>query len=220
MAIRIKKGDSANLTLEKFSVGLGWHVNVDYSKCDFDLDVSAFMVNASGKIPTDDYLVFYNSEKRLKAEKEGKLTAPVEIVPYTLWKSNQEMREQSRPTDPNMAVIGSIDNEEGNDEGDAETLDIDLRKVPADINRIIICVSIYDAVARGGQNFSQVSNAYIRIYDPKTGKDEVIYDLTEDFATSVSVEFVELRRTGSSWEVKALGVGHKGEFDELVNKYA
>ena len=164
MAIRIKKGDSANLTLEKFSVGLGWHVNVDYSKCDFDLDVSAFMVNASGKIPTDDYLVFYNSEKRLKAEKEGKLTAPVEIVPYTLWKSNQEMREQSRPTDPNMAVIGSIDNEEGNDEGDAETLDIDLRKVPADINRIIICVSIYDAVARGGQNFSQVSNAYIRIY--------------------------------------------------------
>jgi len=221
MAIRIKKGDSANLTLEKFSVGLGWHVNEDATKIhDFDLDVSAFMVNASGKIPTDDYLVFYNSEKRLKAEKEGKLTAPVEIVPYTLWKSNQEMREQSRPTDPNMAVIGSIDNEEGNDEGDAETLDIDLRKVPADINRIIICVSIYDAVARGGQNFSQVSNAYIRIYDPKTGKDEVIYDLTEDFATSVSVEFVELRRTGSSWVVKALGVGHKGEFDELVNKYA
>ena len=178
------------------------------------------MVNASDKIPTDDYLVFYNSEKRLKAEKDGKLTAPVEIVPYTLWKSNDDMRAESRPTDPNMAVIGSIDNEKGDDNGDAETLDIDLRKVPADINRIIICVSIYDAVARGGQNFSQVSNAYIRIYDPDTKKDEVIYDLTEDFATSVSVEFVELRRTGSSWEVKALGVGHKGEFDELVNKYA
>ena len=59
MAIRIKKGDSANLTLEKFSVGLGWHVNEDATKIhDFDLDVSAFMVNASDKIPTDDYLVF------------------------------------------------------------------------------------------------------------------------------------------------------------------
>ena len=221
MAIRIKKGDSASLTLEKFSVGLGWHVNEDATKrYDFDLDVSAFMVNASDKIPTDDYLVFYNSEKRLKAEKNGKLTDPVEIVPYTLWKSNDDMREQSRPTDPNMAVIGSIDNEKGDDEGDAETLDIDLRKVPADINRIIICVSIYDATDRNRQNFGQVSNAYIRIYDPKTGKDEVIYDLTEDFSSCASVEFVELRRTGSSWEVKALGVGHKGEFDELVNKYA
>ena len=65
MAIKLKKDDSAQLTLQKFSVGLGWKVN-QISDEDFDLDVSAFMVTSSGKIPSDDYLVFYNSEKRLR----------------------------------------------------------------------------------------------------------------------------------------------------------
>lgn len=64
MAIRIQKGGSTEIRLEKFSVGLGWQVREDASaKDDFDLDVSAFMVDASSKIPADDYLVFYNSEK-------------------------------------------------------------------------------------------------------------------------------------------------------------
>ena len=217
MAIRIQKGGSTEIKLEKFSVGLGWQVREDASaKDDFDLDVSAFMVDASGKIPTDDYLVFYNSEKRLRADENGKLLTPIKIVPYTEWRSNDDMRAQSRPVDPEISVIGSIDNEEGDDEGDAE-----LSKVRPDIEKIIICVSIYDAKNRR-QNFGQVENAYVRIYSDgqeALGKEEIIYDLTEDFSTCASVEFVQLYRHNGSWKVKALGVGHHGEFDELVTKF-
>ena len=222
MAIRIQKGGSTEIKLEKFSVGLGWQVREDASaKDDFDLDVSAFMVDASGKIPTDDYLVFYNSEKRLRADENGRLISPIKIVPYTDWRSNDDMRAQSRPVDPEISVIGSIDNEEGDDEGDAETIDMQLSKVRSDIEKIIICVSIYDAKNRR-QNFGQVENAYVRIYSEGNnalGQEEIIYDLTEDFSTCASVEFVQLYRHNGTWKVKALGVGHNGEFDELVAKF-
>lgn len=222
MAIRIQKGGSTEIRLEKFSVGLGWQVREDASaKDDFDLDVSAFMVDASGKIPTDDYLVFYNSEKRLKADENGKLLSPIKIVPYTEWRNNNDMRAQSRPVDPEISVIGSIDNEEGDDEGDAETIDMELSKVRPDIEKIVICVSIYEAKKRR-QNFGQVENAYVRIYSEghdALGQEEIIYDLTEDFSTCASVEFVQLYRHNGAWKVKALGIGHNGEFDELVAKF-
>lgn len=221
MAIRIPKGVSTEIKLEKFSVGLGWQVREDASaKDDFDLDVSAFMVDASGKIPTDDYLVFNNSEKRLRADESGRLLTPIKIVPDTEWRSNVDMRAQSRPVDPEISVIGSIDNEKGGD-GDAETIDMELSKVRSDIEKIIICVSIYNAKNRR-QNFGQVENAYVRIYSDgheALGQEEYIYDLTEDFSTCASVEFVQLYRHNGTWKVKALGVGHNGEFDELVSKF-
>lgn len=225
MAIRIKKGGSTEIKLEKFSVGLGWQVREDASaKDDFDLDVSAFMVDATGKIPTDDYLVFYNSEKRLRVNKDGELIKPLKIVPFTDWKSNDDMRAESRPVDPEISVIGSLDDEgdeDHKDEGDAETIDMELSKVRNDIEKIIICVSIYDAKNRR-QNFGQVENAYVRIYSDgheSLGQEEIIYDLTEDFSTCASVEFVQLYRHNGSWKVKALGIGHHGEFDELVTKF-
>lgn len=221
MAIRIPKGVSTEIKLEKFSVGLGWQVREDApAKDDFDLDVSAFMVDASGKIPTDDYLVFNNSEKRLRADESGRLLTPIKIVPDTEWRSNVDMRAQSRPVDPEISVIGSIDNEKGGD-GDAETIDMELSKVRSDIEKIIICVSIYNAKNRR-QNFGQVENAYVRIYSDgheALGQEEYIYDLTEDFSTCASVEFVQLYRHNGTWKVKALGVGHNGEFDELVSKF-
>lgn len=219
MAIKLKKDDSAQLNLQKFSVGLGWKVN-ELPNENFDLDVSAFMVTSFGKIPTDDYLVFYNSELRLRANNLGELKQPLKIVPFTEWSNNVAMREESRPTDPEISVIGSIDNTIGGP-GDSETLDIDLSKVRADIERIIICVSIYEAKKRK-QNFGRVRNSYIRIYEEgksQMGEEEIRYDLSEDFSTSRCVEFVQLRKQGLNWRVEAMGLGHKGEFDELVGLY-
>ncbi|MCH5347347.1 MAG: TerD family protein [Muribaculaceae bacterium] len=216
MAINLKKESPQEISFKKFIVGLGWDIN-ELPNEDFDLDVSAFLIGANGKVLTDDYMVFYNSEKRLKADDDGNLIPPVKIVPSSHWRDNSQMRSQSRPTDPEISVIGSIDLEEGGE----ERLDIDLSNVRSDVHRIIICASIYDACNRR-QNFGRVENAYIRIcQEGKTGvgQETYRYDLTEDFSTSKSVEFVQLRRTGSQWEVEALGIGHKGELDELVSLY-
>lgn len=227
MPINLVKGQNHVLNMNIFHVGLGWDVNEDVSSYDFDLDVSAFMVNANHKIPTDDYLVFYNSEKRLKVYLEGKnkgeLVEPRKIYPYTAWISNDEMRAQSRPVDPEMSVIGSIDDEDGStsESGDDETMDIDLSRVRDDIQEIIITVSIHKYKERK-QNFGQVERAYVRLY--KQGQEfdnqgEFVYNLSEDFSTCASVEFCRLYRRNNEWKIQATGIGHHGGLEELVEKY-
>jgi tellurium resistance protein TerD len=65
MAITLKKGSKFNLSknepgLEKILVGLGWEMTTSVRP---DLDVSVFMLGANGKIPFDEYFIFYNNLK-------------------------------------------------------------------------------------------------------------------------------------------------------------
>lgn len=215
--INLVKGQNAQLDLNKFHVGLGWDVREDRtSSYDFDLDVSAFMVTKDKKVPSDDFLVFYNSEKRVRP---NDLTS---IVNASEWSSNDKLRTESRPVSPDLSVIGSIDDEDGStsDDGDDETMDIDLSKVSPEIEEIIICVSIYKYQERR-QNFGQVERAYVRLYKPGQGdgEGEYIFDLTEDYSVCASVEFCRLYRRDGAWKVQALGNGHRGGLEELVAKY-
>lgn len=215
MAIRLEKGENRKLDLNVFHVGLGWDVN-ENSGDDFDLDVSAFMITSTGKLLGDDYLVFYNSEKRVRPENLSK------IVSYTEFPNNEAMRKQSRPVDPELSVIGSIDDENGetSEDGDDETMDINLNKVNPKVSEIVICVSI-DKFEERHQNFGQVERAYVRLYKPgqAEGEGEFIYDLTEDFSACTAVEFCRIYRKDGDWKIKATGIGYKGGLQELLNKF-
>ena len=205
------------LDMNVFHVGLGWDVNEGASPYDFDLDVAAFMIGSNKKTPGDDYLVFYNSDKRVKPNDLKT------IVPSSLWSNNDDLRHESRPVDPELSVIGSIDDEDGqtSEDGDDETMDINLNKVRPDIQEIVICVSIYEWQKRK-QNFGQVERAYVRLYKPGNdaeGKEDYRYDLTEDFSACASVEFCRLYRYNGAWKVQATGIAHKGGLEELVAKY-
>lgn len=223
MPINLVKGQNAVLNMNVFHVGLGWDVNEGASERDFDLDVAAFMIDSQKKILSDDYLVFYNSEKRVKPDDLKK------IVPSTRWSCNDEMRHESRPVDPELSVIGSIDDENGqtSEDGDDETMDIDLNKVREDVQEIIITVSIYEWKERK-QNFGQVERAYVRLYKPGNdadGKEDYRYDLTEDFSDCTSIEFCRFYRHNGTWKVQATGIGHKddvkdkGGLEGLIAKY-
>ena len=216
MAIRLEKGENRKLDLNIFHVGLGWDVN-NNSDEDFDLDVSAFMITESGKILSDDYLVLYNSEKRVRPSNLNK------IVLDTEFSSNEAMRHESRPVDPDLSVIGSLDDEDGetSEDGDDETMDINLNRVNPNITEIVICVSIHKFAERK-QNFGQVERAYVRLYKPGQveGEGEFIYDLTEDFSACTAVEFCRIYRKNGEWKIKATGIGYKGGLQDLVNKFA
>lgn len=225
MSLNLVKGQSDKLNnLNLFHIGLGWDVREDTSDYDFDLDVSAFMIGKTKKVIGDDYVVFYNSESRLKVDSNGNLIKPLSIVNASYWgNDNDRMRKESRPVDPEMSVIGSLDDEDGStsDDGDDETMDIDLSKVNSNIEEIIICVSIYDYEKRR-QNFGQVERAYVRLFRPgkeNMGEEEYIYDLTEDFSAAHAVEFCRLYRHNGIWKIQALGIGHKGGLEELVAKF-
>lgn len=65
MAISLQKGGRFNLTktepaLKKIYIGLGWAMKPGHS---LDLDASVFMLNATGKLPQDEYFIFYNNLK-------------------------------------------------------------------------------------------------------------------------------------------------------------
>lgn len=64
MAINLIKGENINLSKEapnlvNVMVGLGWEVRSSDGD-DFDLDASAFMLGANGKVRSDADFIFYN----------------------------------------------------------------------------------------------------------------------------------------------------------------
>ena len=82
----------------------------------------------------------------------------------------------------------------------------------------VFTVTIHEASVRK-QNFGQVHNSYIRIYDANTNKDIARYDLDEDFSIETAVEFGRLYKRNGEWKFEAMGVGYKGGLQYFVDKY-
>lgn len=101
------------------------------------------------------------------------------------------------------------DNLTGVGEGDDEIISVDVRRVPPDIQKIVFVVSIYDAVARG-QNFGQVSRAFIRVVDANTNQEICRFDLTEEASMINCMIFGEVYRYGGEWKFRAIGQGVQG----------
>ena len=122
---------------------------------------------------------------------------------------------------PDGAVKSSGDDRTGgnSDVGDDETLIVDLGRVNPKVEEILFTVTIHKAEERH-QNFGQVKNAYIRIYNNVNQEEIAKYDLEEDFSTETAIEFGRLYRKGASWHFEALGMGYKGGLQFFVDKYA
>lgn len=110
---------------------------------------------------------------------------------------------------PSGSVEHMGDNLTGAGEGDDEQIKVNLSAVPPEISRIAFTVTIYDAETRR-QNFGQVNNAFIRIYNEVTGEELVRYDLGEDFSIETAAVFGELYKNGSEWKFNAIGSGYQG----------
>lgn len=69
MSVTLNKGGNVSLSkvapnLRQIAVGLGWDARAT-SGADFDLDASALMVGANGKILSDSHFVFFNNLRSL-----------------------------------------------------------------------------------------------------------------------------------------------------------
>ncbi|MBH1970986.1 TerD family protein [Moraxellaceae bacterium AER2_44_116] len=116
------------------------------------------------------------------------------------------------------SVVHGGDNRTGAGDGDDETIIIDLSKMPADVEKVAVCVVIYDAEGRK-QNFGQVSRAYVRILNDANQQEVARYDLSEDGSTEAAMIFGEVYRNGSDWKFKAVGQGFKGGLGPLAGSY-
>lgn len=185
--VSLSKGANVSLTktdpsIKRVLVGLGWDARSTDGQ-DFDLDASAFLLSASGKVRSPADFIFYNN----LASVEG-------------------------------SVKHTGDNRTGEGDGDDESLKINLDLVPADVAKIVFVVTIHDAAARG-QNFGQVSGAFIRLVNEDTQKEVARYDLSEDASTETAMLFAELYRHNGEWKFKAIGQGYKGGLSSVCAEY-
>jgi tellurium resistance protein TerD len=110
---------------------------------------------------------------------------------------------------PDGTVESSGDDRTGgnSDGGDDETLTVDLTKMDPKIDQIIFTVTMYEALKRK-QNFGQVRNSYIRIYDDITQEEICKYELGEDFSIENCIEFGRLYKRDGHWKFEAMGQGY------------
>jgi tellurium resistance protein TerD len=187
MALSLSKGGNLSLTktdpsLSKILVGLGWDPRAT-DGAQFDLDASAFLLNAAGKVRGEQDFIFYN---------------------------------QLKSADGSVEHTG--DNRDGEGDGDDESIKVDLSRVPGDIEKISITVTIHEAQVRG-QSFGQVGNAFIRIVNDVTGVEVVRFDLAEDASTETAMVFGELYRNNGEWKFRAVGQGYAGGLGAMCGQY-
>lgn len=116
------------------------------------------------------------------------------------------------------SVAHSGDNRTGAGDGDDETISIALDKVPADVDKIVVAVTIHEAASRK-QNFGMVSKAFIRCINADNNGEIARYDLTEDGSTEAAMIFGEVYRNGSDWKFRAVGQGFNGGLGPLASSY-
>ena len=119
---------------------------------------------------------------------------------------------------PEGSVEHTGDNRTGEGDGDDEAVKINLAKVPADVQKIAITVTIHDAESRG-QNFGQVQNAFIRVVNDQTNVEIVRFDLNEDYSTETAMIFGELYRHNGEWKFRAVGQGYNGGLRSMCGQY-
>lgn len=187
MAITLQKGGNLNLTktapnMKLVQIGLGWDARSTSGEA-FDLDASAFLLNAAGKCRGEHDFIFY-----------GQLKSPEGAVEHT------------------------GDNRTGVGDGDDEKLLIDLSRIPADVEKVVFTVSIYEAEKRR-QNFGAVRNAFIRVVNREDNAEVVRFDLTEEASNNTAMIFAELYRYNSEWKFRAVGQGFEGGLGAMARSY-
>ena len=119
---------------------------------------------------------------------------------------------------PSGSVQHMGDNLTGAGDGDDEQIKVNLTAVPANISKIAFTVTIYESEQRR-QNFGQVNNAFIRIYNEENGEELLRYDLGEDFSIETAAVFGELYKNGNEWKFNAIGSGYQGGLAALCANY-
>lgn len=192
MAVNLRKGQRVDIGegIKYALVGLGWDANEYDSGEEFDLDASAFLLSANGKVLDEKDFVFY-----------GNLQARGGAV-------------KSMGDDRTGGESENADNEQ---------IYIDFTKLPPEIDKIAITVTIYEAEERR-QNFGQVSNAYVRVArldneNSEDGETIIRFDLGEEFSIETAVVVCEIYRKNGKWKFNAVASGFGGGLAVLCERY-
>lgn len=114
---------------------------------------------------------------------------------------------------PSGCVIHHGDNLTGKDaigRNDDENITVNLEKVPADRDRLIFVLNIYECKSRR-QRLGDVKNMYIRLYDPNSRRAIVEYKVEANLQDDTALIIGMAYRQGGEWAFRAIGKGSRAE---------
>ena len=206
MAISLQKGQRVDLTkghpgLEKIVVGLGWDP-VQQKKAGGLLG-GLFGGGGGGSASNMDI------DASVIMLQDDKFVGKDNLIYFGNLKSKCG------------SVTHTGDNRTGAGDGDDEQVIINLKMIPANINKLVFVVNIYDCVKRK-QDFGQVENAFIHVMNSANNNEELLkFSLSENYAGSTSLTVAEIYRNGSEWKFAAVGAGSSDAgLGEMVKNYS
>lgn len=112
----------------------------------------------------------------------------------------------------NGAIVAGPDNRSGQGQGIDEFVEVDLSKVPTDVNKITLVLASYS-----GENFDNVEGEFIQLKDVATGR---IIAKTVDPVTGSgkSLVFGSLIRSNNEWSFETTLAYHNDNFQEYVQR--
>lgn len=204
MGINLQKGQRVDLTkgnagLNKIKVGLGWDpVSQEKSGGLFGGLFSSRNSGSGRNIDCDASVLMLQDDKVVEGDDVvyfGKLTSNCRSVQH------------------------SGDNLTGDGDGDDEVITIELSSVPTKYNKLVFVVNIYDAANRN-QHFGMIQNAYIRVYDDRTGSELIRYNLTDNYSNLTTLVCGEIYRNNNEWKFAAVGTGTNDvKLGDVVRRY-
>jgi tellurium resistance protein TerZ len=104
------------------------------------------------------------------------------------------------------------DNLTGDGDGDDESIQVDLSRVPGHVTTLVFTVNSFT-----GQDFSQIENASCRLVDEAGGNTEIArFDLTGSGRHTAQI-MAKVSRDGAGWSMTALGIPASGRtFRDLL----
>ena len=189
MGVSLSKGGNVSLTKEAGSAGL-----------------SAVTVGLGWDVRTTTGTDFDLDASAIACGADGKVASDKHFVFFHNLAS------------PDGSIEHTGDTLTGEGEGDDEAIKVNVASVPAEIDKIVFPVSIYDGESRS-QSFGQVRNAFIRVVNQADNSELARYDLTEDASTETAMVFGELYRNGAEWKFRAVGQGYASGLTGIAKDY-
>lgn len=202
MGINLTKGQKISLTkdnegLSRIKVGLGW----DPIKQPRKKGLFGALMGATAPEMDCDASVFMLGDN-------GKIASGKDSLIY-----------YGNKTSKCGSVHHTGDNLTGEGEGDDESIIVDLKKVPSNVQKLVFVVNIYKGESKN-QDFGMVENAYIRVQNMNNNQEMVRFNLTEQYKGKTGLIVAEIYKNGSEWKIGAIGEGtNDSSLNTMVKRY-
>lgn len=192
MAVNLSKGQRASLdnSMKMALVGLGWDPNKYDGGYDFDLDASAFICGANGKVQSDDDFVFYNNP---------------DWKNHTIWSSGDDQTGGN--------------SEDGDDEQifiDFSKVPSWVEKIAitVTIHDAVNRRQNFGQVSNAYVRVAKIQNEFDTV-----GETVIQFDLEEEFSIETALVVCEIYRKNGEWKFNAVAAGYQGGLEALCRNY-